>query len=106
MIFDVAWLVSHISRRTTLLPGGIVTTGTPSGVGMRMTPPLYLVPGDVMRLGIAGLGEQRQEVSRVTDTPRPVPPRCSSGHRDRRGQHGRASGGERWGQNVEIHGVG
>jgi 2,4-didehydro-3-deoxy-L-rhamnonate hydrolase len=62
MIFDVAKLVSYVSHFMTLLPGDIITTGTPPGVGLGMKPPTYLKKGDVMTLGIAGLGEQRQEV--------------------------------------------
>ncbi len=63
MIFGVAKLVSYCSRYMTLLPGDIITTGTPPGVGMGMKPePVFLRPGDVMNLGIQGLGEQRQEV--------------------------------------------
>jgi len=63
MIFDVATLVSHLSEYMTLLPGDIVTTGTPPGVGLGIKPnPVYLKPGDVMTLGIQGLGEQRQKV--------------------------------------------
>ena len=62
MIFDLAFLISHISRRMTLLPGDIITTGTPAGVGMRMKPPVYLRDGDVMRLTVTGLGEQQQRV--------------------------------------------
>lgn len=62
MIFDLPFIVSHLSRLMTLLPGDIVTTGTPPGVGMRRSPPRYLRAGDVMTLGIAGLGEQRQSV--------------------------------------------
>ncbi len=68
MIFGVATLVSYISKFMTLLPGDIISTGTPPGVGLGMTPPRYLKPGDVMRLGIDGLGEQRQHV--VTYRPR------------------------------------
>jgi 2-keto-4-pentenoate hydratase/2-oxohepta-3-ene-1,7-dioic acid hydratase in catechol pathway len=60
MIFGVAQLVSYVSRFITLLPGDIITTGTPPGVGMGKKPPRFLQPGDVMTLGIAGLGEQRQ----------------------------------------------
>ncbi len=60
MIFPVAHLVSYVSRFMTLLPGDIVTTGTPPGVGMGRKPPRYLQPGDVLTLGIAGLGQQRQ----------------------------------------------
>jgi 2-keto-4-pentenoate hydratase/2-oxohepta-3-ene-1,7-dioic acid hydratase in catechol pathway len=62
MIFGVAHLVSYISQFMTLMPGDIITTGTPPGVGMGMKPPQYLKPGDVVTLGIAGLGEQRQRV--------------------------------------------
>lgn len=62
MIFPVAHLVSYVSRFMTLYPGDIVTTGTPPGVGMGRTPPRYLENGDVITLGIDGLGEQRQKV--------------------------------------------
>ncbi|MBE0625733.1 MAG: fumarylacetoacetate hydrolase family protein [Burkholderiales bacterium] len=63
MIFGVAKLVSYVSQYMTLMPGDIITTGTPPGVGMGMKPePVWLKPGDVMNLGIQGLGEQRQEV--------------------------------------------
>jgi 2,4-didehydro-3-deoxy-L-rhamnonate hydrolase len=63
MIFGVAELVAYVSRFTTLWPGDLITTGTPPGVAMGMKPtPVYLKAGDEMRLGIAGLGEQRQKV--------------------------------------------
>ena len=62
MVFGCAHLVSYISRFMTLLPGDIITTGTPPGVGLGMKPPVYLKPGDVMTLGIDRLGEQRQVV--------------------------------------------
>ena len=62
MIFDCAKLVSYVSHFMTLLPGDVITTGTPPGVGLGMKPPLYLKKGDVMTLGIESLGEQRQEV--------------------------------------------
>jgi ureidoglycolate lyase len=63
MIFSVARLLSYISQCMTLKPGDVVTTGTPPGVGLGMKPnPVFLKHGDVMRLGIDGLGEQRQEV--------------------------------------------
>jgi len=62
MVFDVATLIHEISRFTTLYPGDIISTGTPPGVGMGQTPPVYLKPGDVVRLGITGLGEQTQHV--------------------------------------------
>lgn len=62
MIFTVAQLVADVSRYMTLLPGDIITTGTPPGVALGMKPPQWLQPGDVVTLGIAGLGEQRQRV--------------------------------------------
>ncbi len=62
MIFDVAKIVSYVSEFMTLMPGDVITTGTPPGVGLGMKPPRYLKKGDVMTLGIQGLGEQRQEV--------------------------------------------
>jgi 2-keto-4-pentenoate hydratase/2-oxohepta-3-ene-1,7-dioic acid hydratase in catechol pathway len=62
MVFGCANLVSYISQFMTLLPGDIITTGTPPGVGLGMKPPQYLKPGDVVTLGIQGLGEQRQRV--------------------------------------------
>jgi 2-keto-4-pentenoate hydratase/2-oxohepta-3-ene-1,7-dioic acid hydratase in catechol pathway len=63
MIFNVAKLVSYVSQLNTLEPGDIITTGTPPGVGMGVKPqPVFLKKGDVMTLGIEGLGEQRQEV--------------------------------------------
>ena len=60
MVFGVATLVSYISQFMTLQPGDVISTGTPPGVGLGQKPPVYLKAGDVMRLGIAGLGEQRQ----------------------------------------------
>ncbi|MEM6826182.1 MAG: fumarylacetoacetate hydrolase family protein, partial [Pseudomonadota bacterium] len=63
MIFSVAQIVAQLSELMTLHPGDVISTGTPPGVGMGMKPaPVYLKPGDVMTLGIEGLGEQRQEV--------------------------------------------
>ena len=62
MIFGITHLVSFISQYMTLMPGDVIPTGTPSGVGFGQEPPIYLKPGDVMRLGVEGLGEQRQEV--------------------------------------------
>ncbi|RCW67403.1 fumarylacetoacetate hydrolase family protein [Pseudorhodoferax soli] len=62
MIFNVAKLVSYVSQLNTLNPGDVITTGTPPGVGMGMKPPVFLKKGDVITLGIEGLGEQRQEV--------------------------------------------
>jgi len=62
MIFDCAQLVSYISHFMLLEPGDVITTGTPPGVGLGMKPPRFLKAGDVMALGIEGLGEQRQRV--------------------------------------------
>jgi len=62
MVFGVAALVSYLSRFMTLYPGDLISTGTPPGVGLGMKPPLYLKAGDELRLGIEGLGEQRQRV--------------------------------------------
>ena len=62
MIFSVAKLVSYVSQFMTLEPGDVITTGTPPGVGLGMKPPVYLKKGDVMALGIEGLGEQLQTV--------------------------------------------
>lgn len=62
MVFGCAYLVSYISQFMTLLPGDIITTGTPPGVGLGMKPPTFLKVGDVMTLGIEGLGQQRQTV--------------------------------------------
>jgi len=62
MVFGVADLVSYVSQFMTLLPGDVISTGTPPGVGLGMKPPVYLKPGDVVALGIQGLGESRQEV--------------------------------------------
>jgi 2,4-didehydro-3-deoxy-L-rhamnonate hydrolase len=62
MIFSCAYIVSYLSQFMALLPGDVITTGTPPGVGMGRKPPVYLKPGDVVTLGISGLGEQRQEV--------------------------------------------
>jgi 2,4-diketo-3-deoxy-L-fuconate hydrolase len=62
MIFSVAKIVSYVSRFMTLMPGDVIATGTPPGVGMGMKPPRFLEAGDEMRLGIDGLGEQYQRV--------------------------------------------
>jgi 2,4-diketo-3-deoxy-L-fuconate hydrolase len=62
MIFTVAQLVSYLSRFMTLEPGDIIATGTPPGVGIGRSPPRFLKAGDTLRLGIAGLGEQQQQV--------------------------------------------
>lgn len=61
MVFGVAHLVSYLSQFMSLMPGDIISTGTPPGVGMGQKPPVYLKPGQEMRLGIEGLGEQRQK---------------------------------------------
>ena len=60
MVFNVATLVSYLSRIMTLNPGDVIATGTPPGVGMGMKPPVFLRPGQVVRLGVERLGEQRQ----------------------------------------------
>jgi 2,4-didehydro-3-deoxy-L-rhamnonate hydrolase len=59
-IFNIPHVISYISQFMTLLPGDLITTGTPSGVGLGLKPPRYLVAGDVVKLGIEGLGEQQQ----------------------------------------------
>ena len=60
MVYGVRYLVAYISQFMTLYPGDIISTGTPPGVGMGQTPPVYLRPGQTIRLGIEGLGEQQQ----------------------------------------------
>jgi 2,4-didehydro-3-deoxy-L-rhamnonate hydrolase len=62
MIFKPAFLVSYISEFMTLYPGDVILTGTPAGVGILQKPPLFLNAGDVVKLGIAGLGEQTQKI--------------------------------------------
>ncbi|MGS1077781.1 fumarylacetoacetate hydrolase family protein [Pseudoxanthomonas beigongshangi] len=62
MVFQVPYLISYLSRFMSLQPGDVISTGTPPGVGLGQKPPVYLRPGQVMRLGIDGLGEQRQKV--------------------------------------------
>lgn len=66
-IFNVEDVVSYISQYMTLLPGDVISTGTPFGVGLGFKPPRYLKPGDVMRLGIEGLGESEQNTVAYTD---------------------------------------
>jgi len=61
MVYGVNFLVSYLSQFMSLQPGDIISTGTPPGVGMGMKPQVFLKPGDVMRLGIEGLGEQKQK---------------------------------------------
>ena len=60
LIFNVPFVVAYVSQFMTLLPGDIISTGTPAGVGLGFNPPVYLQPGDVMELGIDGLGESKQ----------------------------------------------
>jgi 2-keto-4-pentenoate hydratase/2-oxohepta-3-ene-1,7-dioic acid hydratase in catechol pathway len=67
MIFDPLFIVRYISQFMVLEPGDLIDTGTPPGVGLGMKPPLYLAEGDVMELGVTGLGTQRQRV---------IGPRC------------------------------
>lgn len=62
LIFNIPQLVSYLSQFMTLLPGDIISTGTPAGVGLGFNPPVYLKPGDVVELGIDGLGTSRQNV--------------------------------------------
>jgi 2-keto-4-pentenoate hydratase/2-oxohepta-3-ene-1,7-dioic acid hydratase in catechol pathway len=62
MIFDPYFVVHYISQFMVLEPGDLINTGTPPGVGLGFTPQIWLRPGDVMTLGIEGLGEQRQTV--------------------------------------------
>ncbi len=62
LIFRIPTLIAYISRFMTLLPGDIISTGTPPGVGLGMKPPVYLKPGDIVELGIDGLGTARQPV--------------------------------------------
>ena len=62
MVFPVAEIISYMSRFMALVPGDIIATGTPEGVGMGLEPPRFLRPGDVMELEVEGLGRQRQEV--------------------------------------------
>ena len=62
LVFGVPFLISYLSRFMSLQPGDIISTGTPPGVGLGQKPPVYLRAGNVMRLGVQGLGEQRQKV--------------------------------------------
>lgn len=71
MVFGVAFLVSYLSRFMSLQPGDVISTGTPPGVGMGQKPPMYLRAGQAMRLGIAGLGEQRQTMVAARVQPSP-----------------------------------
>ncbi|WP_186139190.1 fumarylacetoacetate hydrolase family protein [Burkholderia gladioli] len=69
MIFTLSRIVSYASRHVLLQPGDVITTGTPPGVGLGMKPEQYLKPGDVMELGVAGLGVQKQTVLAWEDSP-------------------------------------
>ncbi len=60
LIFNIPVLISYVSRFMTLLPGDVISTGTPAGVGLGFNPPVYLKPGDIMELGIDGLGTSKQ----------------------------------------------
>ncbi|MGZ3881992.1 MAG: fumarylacetoacetate hydrolase family protein [Flavisolibacter sp.] len=62
LIFKIPFLVSYLSQFMTLLPGDIISTGTPAGVGLGMNPQVYLKPGDVVELGIEGLGTSKQNI--------------------------------------------
>lgn len=62
LIFSVPYVIAYVSQFMTLLPGDVISTGTPAGVGLGFNPPIYLKPGDVVELGADGLGESRQEV--------------------------------------------
>lgn len=67
-IFNVPFLISYVSQFMTLLPGDIISTGTPAGVGLGFNPPIYLKPGDIVELGIDGLGTARQQVKAYSHT--------------------------------------
>ena len=67
MVFGVAYLVSYLSRFMSLQPGDIISTGTPPGVGLGQKPPVYLRPGNTIKLGIEGLGQQTQQVVACPD---------------------------------------
>jgi 2-keto-4-pentenoate hydratase/2-oxohepta-3-ene-1,7-dioic acid hydratase in catechol pathway len=72
LIFKIPQLISHLSEFMTLLPGDVISTGTPAGVGLGQKPPMYLNPGDVVELGIDGLGTQRQTLRAYSpEAPRP-----------------------------------
>lgn len=67
LIFGIPFLISYLSQFMTLLPGDVISTGTPSGVGLGFNPPVFLKAGDVVELGIDGLGESRQNVIAYTE---------------------------------------
>lgn len=62
LVFNIPHIISYVSQFMTLLPGDVISTGTPAGVGLGMNPQVYLKPGDVVELGIDGLGTSRQQV--------------------------------------------
>jgi 2-keto-4-pentenoate hydratase/2-oxohepta-3-ene-1,7-dioic acid hydratase in catechol pathway len=62
LVFNVPFLISYVSQFMTLLPGDVISTGTPAGVGLGFKPPQYLKPGDVVEVGIEGLGTSRQHL--------------------------------------------
>jgi 2,4-diketo-3-deoxy-L-fuconate hydrolase len=67
LIFGVDHVVSYLSHFMTLMPGDVIATGTPSGVGLGMKPPQFLKPGDRLRLSVEGLGEQNQRLVAFTE---------------------------------------
>lgn len=69
LIFNIPFLVSYVSQFMTLLPGDVISTGTPAGVGLGFNPPVYLQPGDVMELGIDGLGSSKQTCEAYAPVP-------------------------------------
>jgi 2-keto-4-pentenoate hydratase/2-oxohepta-3-ene-1,7-dioic acid hydratase in catechol pathway len=70
MVFRVPKLLSYISQFMTLLPGDVISTGTPPGVGLGLKPPVFLAPGDVVELGIEGLGTSSQQARAWLDADR------------------------------------
>lgn len=68
LIFKIPFIISYVSQFMTLLPGDVISTGTPAGVGLGFNPAVYLKPGDVVELGIDGLGEQKQIVKAYTNS--------------------------------------
>ena len=69
LIFNIPTIVSYLSQFMTLLPGDVISTGTPAGVGLGFKPPRYLKPGDVVELGIDGLGTSSQRAVAYPGTP-------------------------------------
>jgi 2,4-didehydro-3-deoxy-L-rhamnonate hydrolase len=74
MVFSVAHLIAYVSRFVSLQPGDIISTGTPAGVGHGAKPPRYLVPGDVLEMGVSGLGAQRNLIVDAATGGRARPP--------------------------------